>query len=380
MAKAKVFEHCEITETWRAHAVTIWIRAAVTDGVKSELAFRRFNSSVRFAHRWPERADLHLRIHNRSWLNLRQRLFQDLDALPHLQRAHHQSIIRIAMFAQRNPKFETRIKSVAVHFANVVVHAARAQHWAGNSSADREIGRKFTDVLRSRDYDLISKDQFFKFIEKFRETIDDLPRTGEPIIVRINSAATEAHVVAHHSRAGERFEQVENFLALAERVHERRTPRSHVAQQKPQERRVVLQSSEFGENDAQVFAALRNFDAGEFLYTERVGPVVAHRTKVIEPICVRHRAEISCLLTDLLVIAVQITENRLELTHDFPVERDVHAKDTMRRRMLRPHRVFEQLAFQPRTHGYGGPLHGFESLNCRAHLRFNHLASTRLGL
>src|SRR5205809_4468492 len=234
------------------------------------------------------------------------------------------------MFAQRNPKFETRIKSVAVYFANVVVHAARAQHWAGNSSADRELRRKFSDVLGPRDHDFVLQNKFFELVQKRRESIDYLLRACEPLIVRVNSAATEAHVVAHHSRAGERFEQVENFLALAERVHERRTPRSHIAQQKPQERRVVLQSSEFGENDAQVFAALRNFDAGEFLYTERVGPVVAHRTKVIEPICVRHRAEISCLLTDLLVIAVQITENRLELTHDFPVERDVHAKDTMR--------------------------------------------------
>src|SRR5438094_4700648 len=269
------------------------------------------------------------------------------------------------MFAQRNPKFETRIKSVTVYFANVVVHAARAQHWAGNSSADREIGRKFADVLCSRDHDLVSKDQFFTSIEKFRETVDDLPGAGEPIIVRINSAATEAHVVAHHTRAGERFEQIENFLALAERVHEWRTPRSHIAQQKPQERRVVLQPSEFGENDAQVFGALRNFDAGEFLYTERVGPVVAHRTKVIEPIGVRHRAEISCLLADLLMVAMQITEDRFEFADDFAFKRDVHPKHAMGRWMLQPHRDFEQLAFQPGTHGYGGPLHGFESLsNC----------------
>src|SRR6266566_2218542 len=155
MAKAKVFEHCEINETWRAHAVAIRIRAAVTDEVKSKLAFGCFNSSVRFAYRWPERADLYLGIHDRPRLNLRQRLFQNLDALAHLQRAHHQSIISITMFAQRNPKFETRIKSVAVHFANVVVHAARAQHWAGNSSADCEIGRKFAHILRSRDHDLV---------------------------------------------------------------------------------------------------------------------------------------------------------------------------------------------------------------------------------
>src|SRR6266516_1447190 len=99
MAKAKVFEHCEINETWRAHAVTIWIRPAVTDEIKSELAFGRFNSSVRFAHRWPERADLHLRSHDWPRLNLRECLLENLDALAHLERAHHQPIISVTMIA-----------------------------------------------------------------------------------------------------------------------------------------------------------------------------------------------------------------------------------------------------------------------------------------
>ena len=61
------------------------------------------------------------------------------------------------MFAERNPEFETRIESVAVDFANVVVHAARAQHRAGNAGVDREIGGKFADVLRARDQDFVSE-------------------------------------------------------------------------------------------------------------------------------------------------------------------------------------------------------------------------------
>ena len=130
---------------------------------------------------------------------------------------------------------------------------------------------------------------------------------------------------------------------------------------------MVLQPRQFGENDAQVFGALRNFDPREFLYTERVGPVVGHRTKIIEPIGVRHRAEITCVLADLLVIAVQITEDRLELPHDFAFERDVHPEHAVGRWMLRPHRHFEQLAFQSRAHGHRRPLHCFEGLSSCSH-------------
>ena len=100
------------------------------------------------------------------------------------------------------------------------------------------------------------------------------------------------------------------------------------------------------ENDAQIFRAFGHFDAGQFLHAERVGPVVRHRTKIIEPIRVRHRAEIARVLADLLVIAMQIAEHRLQFAHDFAIERDVHAEDAVRRGMLRAHRNFEQLAFE----------------------------------
>ena len=206
MAETHVFENREINKTRRTHAVAIRIRAAIADQVKSELAFGRFNAAVRFAYRRAKRADLHFRIKDRTGLNLSERLFQNFDAFTHFERAHHQAIVGVAMFAQRNAELETRIKSVAIHFANVIVHAAGAQHWAGNPGADREIGRKSAHVLRARDHDFVSKDQFTKLIEKFRKTIDNLLRGGKPLIAGINAATPEPHVVAHHPCAGKRFE------------------------------------------------------------------------------------------------------------------------------------------------------------------------------
>ena len=127
VAEAKVFQHSQIDEARRADAVTIRIRAAVADQIETELAFGRFDAPVGFADRRTK-----ARIFTFGFMigpagNLLERLLQDSDALAHLQRAHHQSIVGVAVFPKRNPKFEPRIESIAIHFANIVVHAARAQ-------------------------------------------------------------------------------------------------------------------------------------------------------------------------------------------------------------------------------------------------------------
>src|ERR1022692_1247477 len=63
VAEAHVFQNRQVDETRRAHAVTIWIRRAVADDVKAQLAFRRFDAAINFAGLWAEAAQLRLRIH-----------------------------------------------------------------------------------------------------------------------------------------------------------------------------------------------------------------------------------------------------------------------------------------------------------------------------
>src|SRR4029077_14289856 len=76
------------------------------------------------------------------------------------------------------------------------------------------------------------------------------------------------------------------------------------------------------------------------------------------------------VFTDLFVIAMQVAKDGLELANDLAVERNVHAKDAVGRRMLRPHRDFEQFAFESRTHCLERPFGWFESLDGCGHLRF----------
>src|SRR5207248_5136723 len=101
---------------------------------------------------------------------------------------------------------------------------------------------------------------------------------------------------------------------------------AHVAEQKTQQRGVILQTRQLRENDAQILSAFGNFDSGEFLNTKRVRPVVGHRAQIIEPVSVRHRAEVTGVLADFLVISMQITEDRFELTNDLAFKGYIHPK------------------------------------------------------
>ena len=141
---------------------------------------------------------------------------------------------------------------------------------------------------------------------------------------RSHAAAAEAHVVAHHARAGEGFEEVENLLALAEGVHQRRAAGAHVLHQEADEAGVVLQAGQLAGDDAEVLGALRNLDAGELLDGERVGPVVGDGAEVVEAVGVGHGAEVGFVLGDLFVVAMQVAEDGLELD------------DRARRRARRP--------------------------------------------
>ena len=56
---------------------------------------------------------------------------------------------------------------------------------------------------------------------------------------------------------------------------------------------------------------------------------------------------------DLLVVAVQIAEYRLQPDHSLAIERHIHSENSVRRRVMRPHRHFKQFAFAIRLNHRG---------------------------
>src|SRR5437588_2218415 len=126
MAEAEILQDSKIDETRRSHTVTIGIGGSVTDQIEAKFSLRALDAPICFTDRRPKGANFHLRIHGQPGWNLLKGLLKNSDAFAHLQDPHHQSIVGVAMFAERHPKLKPGVNSVAIHFAYVVVHAARA--------------------------------------------------------------------------------------------------------------------------------------------------------------------------------------------------------------------------------------------------------------
>jgi hypothetical protein len=109
---------------------------------------------------------------------------------------------------------------------------------------------------------------------------------------------------------------------------------------------VILQARELSNDHADVFSAFGRLKSGELLDRQSVSPVVRHRTEIIETIGVGHVPEIRSVLADFFVVAMKITEDGLELYDRFTVEHDIHSKDAVGGRVVRPHRNFEQIALR----------------------------------
>ena len=117
---------------------------------------------------------------------------------------------------------------------------------------------------------------------------------------------------------------------------------------------MVHQARELRHDDAQVLRAVGHGEAAELLDREGVGPVVRHRTQVVEPVGVGHRRQVAGALGDLLVVAVEVTENGLELHDALAVERHDHAEYAVGGRVLRSHRDLEEVAVEFIVHRADG--------------------------
>ena len=248
------------------------------------------------------------------------------------------------MIAEGYAEFETIVNAVFVDLANIVIDAAGAQAGAGDVGVDGQLARKHADLLGAGHENFVGVEEVFELIEERGIIGDDFARLLQPAGWQVDAATAEAHIVAHHARAGERLEEVENFFALAKGIHQRSAERAHVHEEEPGEAGVIDDAGQLGGDDADVFGALGRLETGEFFDGERVGPVVGERTEVIEAIRVRHRPKVAGGLGDLFVVAMEVAEDRFQSHHGLAIENNVHAKDTVRGWVLRSHGDFEQFA------------------------------------
>ena len=233
MAEAHVFENRQVDEARRAHAIAIRIRRAVADEIEAELAFRRFDAAISFARFRTEAAQFRFRINDRAVGNFRAAPAAEFSRTRAFPDAHHVAVINVAVIAERNAEFEAVVDAVFVHLADVVVHAAARSIGPVMLALMASSRGKHADVLRARHENFVPGQQRSRTHRgSAGNSSTTFLRLFQPAGRQIAAATAEAHVIAHHPRAGERLEQVENFFALAKRIHQRRAGRAHVLQEK----------------------------------------------------------------------------------------------------------------------------------------------------
>ena len=152
--------------------------------------------------------------------------------------------------------------------------------------------------------------------------------------------AARAVVRRVHPRARHRLVDVEQILALAERVEERRHA-ADVERVRAEPQQVVEDPRDLVEHHADVLRAHRHLDAEQPLDREAVRVLVAHHRHVVEPVHVRQRLEVRPVLGELLGRAVQQADVRVRALDHLAVELEHEPQHAVRRRVLRPkvHRV-----------------------------------------
>ena len=143
-----------------------------------------------------------------------------------------------------------------------------------------------------------------------------------------------------HARARYRLVDIEQILALAERVEEGRHS-AHIERMRAEPQQVIQDPRDLVEHHPDVESALRNLDAEQPLDRKAVRVLVAHHRHVIEPIHVRQRLQIGPRLRELFGRAVQQADVRIGALDHLAVELEHEAQHAVSRRVLRPkiHRV-----------------------------------------
>ena len=157
------------------------------------------------------------------------------------------------------------------------------------------------------------------------------------VLGHIAHHAAKAVVVAHHARAGDGFEDIEDQFAFFEGIQRRGEIRAQVVEQHADQDQVVLDAAEFRHDDADVFGAFGHLDAHQLFDGQGIAPVVAHRVEVIEAVGVGHVLQEGVALADLLMVAVQVAHHRFQADDGFAVQHDRRAEHAMRGWVLRSH-------------------------------------------
>ncbi len=146
----------------------------------------------------------------------------------------------------------------------------------------------------------------------------------------------DPHRVVGEARAAELFEQVQDQLALAERVEEHRH-RADVHRVRADPQAMARDPLQLAQDRPHVPRAARHLDRHQLLDRFAVADVVGGRRDVVHPIGQQDDLRPVPVLAQLLDAAVQIADHDVGVDDLLAVQAQHHAQHAMRARMLRAH-------------------------------------------
>src|SRR5215471_5877121 len=209
---AHQIERLQIHKAWRTHSHTVRLRGTITDYEISQLALWRLDRVIDLSYRRLH----HFRNfgHDGAFRDALDRLLNDPKRLPHLGHAYDVPVVRVAILAGRNFEIEILVVGVGQGFADVPLHAARAQHGAGHAERDAVFARDQADAFRPLQPDAVCREQFLVLVDLWLHERDEILDVFFKAVVRLVLQAADAEGVRREASAAILFKDLQDLFPV----------------------------------------------------------------------------------------------------------------------------------------------------------------------
>ena len=214
------------------------------------------------------------------------------------------------------------------------------------------VARDDADALGALEPDAVVGEQLFVLVHLLRHDVAEREHLLVPADRDVERQAADAHRVVGEARAAELLEQIENQLALAERVEEHRH-RADVHRVRAEPQAVARNPLQLAERHADVARAPRHLELHQLLDRLAVADVVGRRRDVVHAVGQQDDLRPVAVLAELLDAAMQVADDDLGVDHLLAIEAQHHAQHAVRAGMLRSH-VDDQLFRVEHRPGFSG--------------------------
>src|SRR5216683_4794008 len=180
-----------------------------------------------------------------------QRLVDDVEALLHLQHAYQVAVVHIAIGANRNIEIKLLIAAVRECFADIPHHTAAAQHGTAYPIGNSVLRAQNSYAPGAFDPELVIGQKVVILLQALRENAGKFAHLVIEAGRQVRLQAARTNIAGHHAHAGNKLEDIQDHLALAETIQEN-AHRSKVEGMGAQPDQVAGDALQFGQQHADV--------------------------------------------------------------------------------------------------------------------------------